>query len=406
VAEIGPGLGSFFSNAIDYGTTANPSALYVGKDDKVQVRLAGTTFTETTPGTGGDEVVDVVIDPASDQRAYAIDRNQVFSTANAGAAWTEITGNIMSLAGTFLQTIEFIPGTAGAVVVGGALGVFTAMIPNLSAATTWIEVGMTTLPNAIVYELEYNATDNVLLAGTLGRGAWLASNANELANVSTVPTVESVVIDDGTAQRSMIRKMVVTFDRVVTLAADAITLAHQTLGNVAFTLNTMTNANSKTEATLTFSGIGGSLADGNYKLTVDATKVTANSVNMAANRVEDFYRYFGDKIGTDRAVDPADLAPFRATFGKPMVDLAFDDDFDFNADGAVDPVDLAQFRARFGVPLVAPPPALPPAAAFVVPDFRVRRHLLARDIVWRTFGTQEDESRTLLKPLKLNRYVI
>ena len=34
------------------------------------------------------------------------------------------------------------------------------------------------LPGAPVYELDYDAVDDVLLAGTLGRGAWLVRDAS------------------------------------------------------------------------------------------------------------------------------------------------------------------------------------------------------------------------------------
>jgi len=41
-----------------------------------------------------------------------------------------------------------------------------------SSPYTWAEAGAASLPNAPVWDLEFDAADRVLVAGTLGRGAW------------------------------------------------------------------------------------------------------------------------------------------------------------------------------------------------------------------------------------------
>jgi hypothetical protein len=42
------------------------------------------------------------------------------------------------------------------------------------------------LPNVFVWDLDYNATDDVLVAGTLGRGAWTLGSLKAL----TTPTAQ------------------------------------------------------------------------------------------------------------------------------------------------------------------------------------------------------------------------
>ena len=53
-------------------------------------------------------------------------------------------------------------------VVGTSRGVYLSFEDSFGS---WFELG-TNLPNAPVWDLDYDATDDVLVAGTLGRGAW------------------------------------------------------------------------------------------------------------------------------------------------------------------------------------------------------------------------------------------
>ncbi len=202
ITQIGPGPSSgFLQDAVAYGTLSNVEALYVGLGNQVWRRtVAGALIEATTyPGKGtADQVEDVVINPANAENAFVIDKNQVFQTTDAGTTWSEITNGLAALAGGGFRTIEFIPGTSqGAIVVGTALGVFRTLT---SALGIWSEVG-SNLPNALVFDLQYDSTDDVLVAGMLGRGAWTLPNATDIPNGvdTTPPTVLDVKISGGTA---------------------------------------------------------------------------------------------------------------------------------------------------------------------------------------------------------------
>src|SRR5262249_43537256 len=83
-------------------------------------------------------------------------------------------------------------------------------------------------------------------------------------------TVEGVVVNDGSAQRSLVTGLTVTFTGLVALDAGAFELRRQDGSPVELAVTT-TQANGRTVALLSFSGaglIGGSLADGNYTLAV------------------------------------------------------------------------------------------------------------------------------------------
>ncbi|MBI3837239.1 MAG: choice-of-anchor D domain-containing protein [Planctomycetia bacterium] len=167
-----------FVTTMAYGGTAagvpNPDALYVGTDRGLFFRAnlaAGLNRLAAFPGA---TPVGVVMDPRDWHSAYVIDsRNRVFHTANAGQSWTNITGNLVD---SQLRSIEFINGNNGraAIAVGGNEGVH---ILRLGAGNPWLPAG-TELPNAPVMELHYNVKDDVLVAATAGRGAWMVSQVS------------------------------------------------------------------------------------------------------------------------------------------------------------------------------------------------------------------------------------
>jgi hypothetical protein len=184
------------ANAMAYGGRSggvdNQEVLYVGsggaiippnttpEPPQVFVRTtAGAPLALTAPLPAGAAIVrDVVMDPDDWRSAYVVDSNRVFRTTNAGASWTDITGNLMQLGAGGFRTAVFVAGGAtDMLVVGTNMGVFVSF--SSSGFTNWNKLG-TGLPNALVADLDYDAVDDVLLAGTLGRGAWTITNLRGL----------------------------------------------------------------------------------------------------------------------------------------------------------------------------------------------------------------------------------
>ncbi|MDP6634998.1 MAG: right-handed parallel beta-helix repeat-containing protein [Phycisphaerae bacterium] len=160
----------------------NANVLYVGNDSgNVLVRTAGGGLPAVTaaPFPGGVPR-DIVLDPADWARAYVLTDDELWVTPDAGATtWTNLTG---ALSDVDLHSIVYVEtGIADGVIVGGRNGVF-GMLPAASPAGQWLELD-SSLPNALVFDLDYDATDNVLLAGTIGRGAW------------TIPTFRETMLD-------------------------------------------------------------------------------------------------------------------------------------------------------------------------------------------------------------------
>ena len=136
--------------------------------------------------SGGLGVRDVAVDPLDWRRVYVLDNSgEVWFSANAGDTWSSITGRLESLAfdyPTNWRTIAVVrpPGLSGTddpvLLVGGEGGVYRR-VGGSGRPARWAEFGGG-LPNTIVTDIEYNAADDVLLAGTLGRGAWTIPRAN------------------------------------------------------------------------------------------------------------------------------------------------------------------------------------------------------------------------------------
>ena len=206
------------------------------------------------------------------------------------------------------------------------------------------------------YQLQnvYAAVDPVHIADLSRRLAELA------VSTGNPPTIESVVVNDGSAQRSMVTSLTVAFDRVVTLDTGAFVLHRQDGSEAGLSVATSV-VDGRTVAVLTFTGpgiTGGSLADGTYTLTIRGDRVRDGEGreldgdgdgNGGGERVDGFHRLFGDSDG-DGDVDGQDRDRFRTAFGSTVGDPGYLWHFDFDGDRDVDGRDNGQFNRRFGGP--------------------------------------------------------
>ena len=97
---------------------------------------------------------------------------KLWRTTDTGATFQDVTGTLSDVGA--LRSLEYFAGGNGDyVLVGADAGVFIAALSDFSAGAfnSWKELG-DNLPNAPVYDMIYDAMDDVLVAGTLGRGAW------------------------------------------------------------------------------------------------------------------------------------------------------------------------------------------------------------------------------------------
>lgn len=166
--RVNEALSTTHAAPIAYGVAGNADLLFVGSGLDVFVRTAAHPAplvpSAAYPATG--EVISIAIQDAS--TAYVIDAAHVYRTPDAGVTWADITNGLLALGGAVLHTVAFCPDLdGGSVVVGTNAGVFSASGPGFA----WSRLG-SGLPNVPVLRLRYSTNDRILLAGTLGRGAW------------------------------------------------------------------------------------------------------------------------------------------------------------------------------------------------------------------------------------------
>jgi hypothetical protein len=200
--------------------------------------------------------------------------------------------------------------------------------------------------------------------------------------------VVGVKVNDGSAQRSEVRSLTVTFSGLVSFAGGNAATAFQlqqvqTGDNVNLAAAVSTNGAGQTVVTLTFlpttvngvndtdpvSGQNGgqlSLADGRYQLTVLGAAVSDSALGWHLDGDGDgvpggdyqspadtpgggglhLYRLFGDATGDGR-VDLSDLAAFRGTYNAASGSASYLASLDADNSGAIDLTDLHEFGKRY-----------------------------------------------------------
>ena len=133
----------------------------------------GTWHALGTTGLPNRYVTALTVDPSNENHVYAVfggfSRNwipdagvgHVFESKNAGATWTDISGNLPDAPGTDLVT------KGSNLYLATDIGIFTA---SASSPTSWTRFG-TGLPNAVAADLSITPAGNLLVA-THGRGLW------------------------------------------------------------------------------------------------------------------------------------------------------------------------------------------------------------------------------------------
>jgi hypothetical protein len=201
-------------------------------------------------------------------------------------------------------------------------------------------------------------------------------DGNDVVLVKTAPLAVSTIVyeasetDPAATQRSVISRVVVTFNGLLDSLdpTGALRVDHHANGGVFTPLSvsyTQEQVGEATQLILTYENSGiytydrsgeYSLNDGNYRLTVDHTKVgtAIPGGGMSADELDEFYRFFGDS-DADRDTDGNDMFNIRRVMAGDASYSQYEQTFDYNGDGVVDGLDYSpNFRNRYGRRLLPP----------------------------------------------------
>ncbi len=345
------------------GTGSTDNALFT-IDGSGNLQTAASFNFETTPTLS-------VRVRTTDQGGLFFEKAFTINVTNANETPTDIALSANTMAET--------------TVVGTTVGSFSSTDPDAANTFTYTLVSGTgstnnslftidasgNLKTAAVIDFETNPSLSIRVRST-DQGGLFVEKVFTITVTNTLEMVGGVSIGTGTAQRSFVYKLVLTFDGVVTIDAGAFTVIKRGAGGGAVTTTVSTVVSGgQTIVTLTFSGAftrgtSGALTDGYYQLTADGSKihvgaqtvdfngdgVGGDTLVLGAAEADNFFALYGDTNG-DGLVGIAEFGQFRNSFGKLVGDPAYNQLFDFENDGAVGVGDFGQFRSRFGKPKLA-----------------------------------------------------
>lgn len=187
-----------FTRSLVYGHPDNPDLIVAAVNDTntrasdILIRDNLTqqlAFTETPLPYG--QVRDVTVDSQDQSRIYVLADQAVFVTEDSGRSWRDITGNLQTADKREFRTITFIqPGKLSRIVVAGQSGIFFASTQD---PDNWSKLA-NGIPNAPVWDLDYDLNDDFLVAATLGRGVWSLNRASK-ENLAPIVNCKDLTID-------------------------------------------------------------------------------------------------------------------------------------------------------------------------------------------------------------------
>ncbi|HVX61504.1 MAG TPA: hypothetical protein VHC19_12905, partial [Pirellulales bacterium] len=188
----------------------NAAVLWVGTGNQVLLRTTAGGSLAATNYAGGT-VEALTIDPTNWKRAFIADGNgHIWETINGGVSYLDITGSgaggLLSMtAQTF--SAAYVPGVLnGAVYIGTEDGVYELTVPTAGLPSTenWQRYGYG-LPGVPVYSMEYVPSQQMLLASTMGRGAFEINAFGQAGDLTATLNVSQTTDDTNSTTLTITR---------------------------------------------------------------------------------------------------------------------------------------------------------------------------------------------------------
>jgi hypothetical protein len=323
-----------------------------------------TEFLRLTPASGQPYTMTVI---GMDGTMYGIQDGILWAHGKTpGLSISDTTVPYVGTSATFTLTLDYPRTTAITVNYVTSNGTAIAGVHyTATSGTVTFDPGQTskTVTVAVNPQSVIGTSANFFLDLKSPANAVIVDGHGVATILGPPPRIQSSVVNNGSAQRSRVTSLTVTFSGVVSFASTpgaAFTLTRVGGGSVGFTA-TASVAGGLTVVTLNnFTGSVtefGSLADGRYTLTALASQITMGGQSLDGNgdgvpgdnytfgEAQGLFRFFGD-INGDRNVDIADFGLFSSTYGLNSTQTGFNAAFDFNGDGVIDIADFGQFSIR------------------------------------------------------------
>jgi hypothetical protein len=204
-----PGLALGYGRPIAYGSRLDgkrvPDVFYVGASNPttrppsnlIFHRVTASGPITTLDAYPGGPVVTIAMNPQNYKEVYVSDtHNKVWRSLDEGVEWTDLTANLPDLT-RLVTTIElFHPVSGTPMLFAGGFGVFELPNPSSEEIGEWAPVTGSPpennkIPPAVVLDLHYDYTKNFLVAGTMGRGAFLFGAGTAAAKTASVRAASS-----------------------------------------------------------------------------------------------------------------------------------------------------------------------------------------------------------------------
>ena len=301
--------------------------------------------------------------------------------ANTGSIYYSITVKLPSSTtltdngpnpSTVGQAVSFVVTVAPTVPDGETVTLEDASNGNAVVGTGTLTAGTVTISVSTL-----TAGTHTIFAVYGGDSTYAASQSAQVAqvvNAGPAPALSSATVNGANVtiagqsvslagkQRSMVDDIVFQFNEAVTLDASAFTIAlHSGVsvnGGAAGTVGTLPTLNWSSPDggvtwVVTFSGagvVGGSIADGDYDITVVSTAVHANGQTMTSDVTNTFFRLFGDTNGDGQVSGRPDLVAMQSALGTSLGQAGYLAYLDYNGDGIIaGRPDFQNFQERLGI---------------------------------------------------------
>jgi len=154
---------------------ANTSILYAANDNSLyrsdNAKAGSVTWTNLTSSLpSSNYITSIETSPLDENTVYLVQQNHVYKSTNKGSSWTDITGTLPDVS---MNSLVYYHNSNEGLYLGTDIGVFYRDATN----PAWINYS-TGLPAAVwITELDIyydagGAQNDVLRAGTFGRGLW------------------------------------------------------------------------------------------------------------------------------------------------------------------------------------------------------------------------------------------